>query len=77
MTSREKAHWTDEEINAFLDYLIEHQAEAGEGMSFKTATFTGAAALLAPMKVQGADKTAETCKRKWNTVCPCIHLGQH
>ena len=69
----ERAHWTDEEIRALLTYLVDHKSEAGEGVNFTKKTFKGAAESLAlsGLRVKGAVKTADACKRKWATVC-CI-----
>jgi hypothetical protein len=60
--------WVDAEVNALLDYLIEHKGEAGDGMNFKTATYRAALPHVAPHHVKGPVKTASMLKTKYNLV---------
>lgn len=64
-TSSAKAYWNDKEIAAFIDYLHDHKAEAGDGGNFKISTFNRAAEHLAPLLTQGGKKTSAMCKTKW------------
>jgi hypothetical protein len=64
-----KARWSDSEVNALLDYLHEHKAEAGDGGNFKANTFNGAAARIKQHLSQGPTKTSKMCKGKWISVC--------
>lgn len=63
------------ETDALVDYLYEHKSEAGDGGSFKTTTFTGAATSIAHLLTQGPAKTAAMCKNKYDSVCHIIWLS--
>lgn len=65
-----KANWNDAETLALVNYLWEHRAEAGDGGTFKDATFNAAAAHIAREWTTGAVKTAKRCKTKWAGVSP-------
>jgi hypothetical protein len=71
--SKVAIHWTIEDENAFVDYLIAHKAEGGIGMNFKPSVWT-AAAHMQPLMTKGGQKSAEKCKAKWSRVHP-IHFG--
>ncbi|KAF8953420.1 hypothetical protein BDZ97DRAFT_1679534 [Flammula alnicola] len=59
------AYWTANEELAFVDFLVAHKAEAGDGSNFKAATFQKAAKHLAPMLERGAPKNAKSCGNKY------------
>jgi hypothetical protein len=63
-----KAIWNHTEITAFIDYLVAHKSEAGDGASFKSSTFIGALPVLAPLRTAGPVKTVKMCKGKWQMV---------
>jgi hypothetical protein len=63
-----KAYWTEDKTKALLAYLVDHKAEAGEGVNFQKKTYNGAAESLAAMRVKGGEKTGDACKRKWKHV---------
>lgn len=65
-----KAIWNDAETLAFVDYLWEHRAEAGDGGNFKDTTFNGAADHIAKHWTTGAAKTGKRCRTKWGGVSP-------
>ena len=69
------ARWRDNEITAFLQYLLDHRAEGGDGATFKTSTFTAAAASIAHLHQTGGNKTAEKCRGKWNSVRYLDHVN--
>ena len=61
--------WQENEIEAMIDYLYEHQAEAGEG-GFKLMTFNCVAEHIAPLLIEGGRrKEAKHCRSKFTTVC--------
>ncbi|KAF8806875.1 hypothetical protein BYT27DRAFT_7292271 [Phlegmacium glaucopus] len=59
------AHWTAREELALVDFLVEHKSEAGDGSSFKAATFQKAAKHLAPLLERGAAKNQKSCGNKY------------
>jgi hypothetical protein len=63
-----KADWTPEDIEAFIDFLIEHKAEAGDGANFKPSVWSGSASEMAKHTTKGAQKSAAACKSKWAEV---------
>ena len=66
------ANWSLPDENALLEYLWDQRSEAGEGVSFKAPTFTGAAAKVQATTTKGAPKTMSSCKNKWGKVCCLI-----
>lgn len=67
-TSSERANWNDEETTALVDYLYEHQSEAGDGGNFKQSTSNAAAVHIAPLLTLGTKKSGNMCKTKWESV---------
>ena len=65
--TKERVHWTDEEISALVDYLYDHRAEA-EGGSFKKQTYQGAVTYLKPFHKQGGLKDSTSVKEKFTKV---------
>ena len=61
----QKVVWSTEETDTFIDYLVAHHSEAGNGGNFKTATFTAAAQDISPLLKFGPPKTEKMCKTKW------------
>ncbi|KAH9051664.1 hypothetical protein EDB87DRAFT_1735101 [Lactarius vividus] len=57
--------WSPIDEDTLLDYLWDHRSEAGEGMSFKAPTLTGAAAKVQEMTTKGGPKMMGSCKNKW------------
>lgn len=64
---KERAHWTDDEISALVDYLHAHRSEA-EGGSFKKQTYQGALVHLQPLLKQGGPKDMNCIKEKFTKV---------
>ena len=67
-TGQEKASWNDEEIKHFLQYLVDHRSEGGEGGNFKAPTFNKAAKHIASYRKAGLVKEGKHLKTKWNAV---------
>jgi len=65
------ASWTPAEETAFVNYLYDHEAEAGDGGNFKSVTFQNALPTISPLWVKGAKKTVKRLQNKYSTVCPC------
>ncbi|KAF8548577.1 hypothetical protein OG21DRAFT_1489271 [Imleria badia] len=59
--------WHMREVDALMDYLVEHHGEQGDG-SFKDATFTAAAEHLKAFHVTGKIKDGTSLKNKWSTL---------
>jgi hypothetical protein len=70
-----KAVWSSEETTAFVNYLHENLAKAGDGGNFKPTTFTSAAGAIAPLLKLGPQKTDKMCKTKWLSVSDFSHLA--
>lgn len=62
------AVWTSAEETAFVDYLVDHKAEAGDGGNFKTTTYQRVISHIAPLHESGAIKTVKACRNKWTAV---------
>jgi len=62
------AVWTSAEESAFVDFLVDHKAEAGDGGNFKTTTYQRVVGHLAPLRQRGAIKTVKACRNKWTAV---------
>ncbi|KAF8588841.1 hypothetical protein K439DRAFT_1613191 [Ramaria rubella] len=61
---RHRCDWgNDSEV--FINFLLEHKAEAGNGINFTDMVFNKAAAMLVPYYMTGAAKTAKARKGKW------------
>ena len=67
-----RAIWTVDDKTVLIDYLDEHQAEAGDGLSFKMPTWNGAAVEVAESTTKGGPKDGTGCKNKWACVCCSI-----
>ncbi|KAF8152620.1 hypothetical protein B0H34DRAFT_663959, partial [Crassisporium funariophilum] len=59
------AIWISKEELSLVDFLLAHQAEAGNGANFKAVTFQKAAKHLAPLHERGAAKNAKACGNKF------------
>jgi hypothetical protein len=63
-----KAQWSEADEIALIEYITEHKAEAGDGMKFKGAFWTGAAKEMLAHSSLGGVKTAAGCSSKWDRV---------
>lgn len=68
------AVWTTAEELSFIDFLIVHKAEAGDGANFKAVTFQKAAKHLVPLLKRGAVKTGKSCGNKYCAVSYMLYL---
>lgn len=66
--TREAASWTKEDERMFVEWLLEHVSEAGDGGNFKISTMRKAATHLNKHLTKGGLKTGESCKEKWRKV---------
>jgi hypothetical protein len=62
------AHWTTSDEAALIDHFVEHKAEAGDGFTFKGATWKAAAVHMVAYTARGDPKTDRVCKNKWARV---------
>lgn len=68
MMSTQHAIWSSAEESAFVGFLVEHRAEAGDGGNFKTGTFQKALGHIAPFHERGGAKNVKTLRNKWTSV---------
>jgi len=68
---KEKAHWNEPEVTAFIDYLYNHRpgAEIGDAGNFRLTTYNAAVDHIVPYHSSGPKKTGKMCKTKWSSVC--------
>ncbi|KAJ6592990.1 hypothetical protein B0H19DRAFT_906246, partial [Mycena capillaripes] len=60
------AIWTVPDEAVLIEYLIERLSEAGDGKSFKTSMFNGAAKHMETIRTQGGPKTSKSCFGKYS-----------
>lgn len=63
-----KAQWTEADEIALIDYIMEHKAEAGDAMKFKSSFWSGAAKEMLLHSAFGGVKTPQGCSSKWDRV---------
>ena len=69
-----KANWSLHDEIAFINYIADHKAEAGDGMKFKTSFWNGAADFMKADTESGGQKTASGCSTKWDRVHLFLHM---
>jgi hypothetical protein len=62
------AHWTVTDKTELLEFLQDHISEGGDGVNFKTVTWTAAAKVIDDNRTKGAPKNAIVCKNKFTGV---------
>ena len=62
------SHWTAEDESTLVAFLIEHKAEAGDGVNFKAATWKAVAIEMERHRTKGAVKSHLACKNKYACV---------
>jgi len=67
-----KAFWNDNEVDAYLDYLITQRSRIA-GTNFKEVTYNEAAGKIANHRTHGPVKTKAHCRTKWGSVCYRSH----
>lgn len=67
--------WYQDEELALLDFLIENQAEAGDGMLFRANTLAAAAASIAGLWKKGGVKTKDAVRTKYASVSIIFKLA--
>jgi hypothetical protein len=68
-----RASWTEVEVDALVNYMFDHRAEAGDGGNFKVSTYTAAAAHIAQFTTPPQMKSVKSLQGKWQSV-RCCHL---
>lgn len=66
------ADWTESDETRFIDFLVEHKSEAGDGGNFGMRTFKPASVYLEKFRTKGGPKTPLSCKGKLASVCPFV-----
>jgi len=71
-----RANWTDAKERAFVLYLQQHAATAGDGLNFPKRTFTSVAQHLQErfLEQTGGEKTSTACHTKWTKVHTISYL---
>ena len=64
------AIWTVDVETVLINYLDEYQAKAGNGLSFKMLTWSGAAVKVVESTTKGGPKDRTRCKNKQ----ACVHI---
>jgi len=59
------ALWTFAEEQAFVQFLLDHKSEGGDGATFKGPTYQKALAHIAPLRERGAVKNIKSLQNKW------------
>ncbi|EDR11712.1 uncharacterized protein LACBIDRAFT_314239 [Laccaria bicolor S238N-H82] len=59
------AIWTPAEEEAFVEFLLDNLADAGDGSNFKKAMFQKALSHIAPLLQSRAVKGVKSCQNKW------------
>ena len=68
-TGPDQSIWTLEDETCLVQFLLDHQAEAGDGANFKTSVWNTAGKEMSKHVTKGGPKTAASCKSKWDRVC--------
>ena len=63
-----RAMWTEVEVDALVNYMFDHRAEAGDGGNFKASTYTAAAAHIAQFTTPPHTKSVKSLQGKWQSV---------
>ncbi|KAJ6614725.1 hypothetical protein B0H10DRAFT_1724848, partial [Mycena sp. CBHHK59/15] len=72
-----KVSWTHPDNKALLTFLVEHQAEAGDGGNFKLKTFRAAAAVVNLIRTKGGVKSFKSCSGKYAALRKEWHIVDH
>ncbi|KAG0701713.1 hypothetical protein DFH29DRAFT_1000022 [Suillus ampliporus] len=62
---KEKAYWTEQEVDHFLEYIITQKSKITGSSTFKDTTLLGASQDIASLWQWGPVKTMDHCKNKW------------
>jgi hypothetical protein len=60
-----QAHWMVTDEMELLEFLQDHILEGGDGVNFKTVTWTAAAKVVDENQTKGAPKNTIACKNKF------------
>jgi hypothetical protein len=60
-----RAHWTVADKTELLEFLQDHISEGGDGVNYKTVTWTAAAKVVDENWTKGAPKNTIACKNKF------------
>ncbi|KAF8583542.1 hypothetical protein K439DRAFT_1267532, partial [Ramaria rubella] len=57
--------WRNGSLEALVEFLVEHRAEAGDGANFTETIWNQATQKMVPYYSKGAVKTPKVCRSKW------------
>ena len=67
--SKLRYDWLATDEAELINFLLDHQAEAGDSATFKLVVWNAAALHLEQFQTKGGPKTANSCSTKWSRVC--------
>ena len=67
-TDKERAMWNETETKEFLQYLLDHRSEGGDGGNFQTATLNATMRHIASHQMTGPVKVEKHGRMKWDGV---------
>jgi len=59
--------WTHAEETAFIQFLVDHKSEGGDGGSFKGPTYQKALEHMRPLRERGPPKDVKSLQNKWTS----------
>ncbi|KAJ7932029.1 hypothetical protein B0H13DRAFT_1526525, partial [Mycena leptocephala] len=62
------AAWLQPDEKKLIEYLVEHQAAAGDGTDFKAFTFRGAAIHVNSTRTKGGPNSGKSCEQKYRAL---------
>jgi hypothetical protein len=75
---KDTARWNVDETNQFVQYLVDHKSEGGDGGNFKSTTLRAAADHIAAYRTAGVVKEVKHMQIKWTAVSDqCLSTDQH
>ena len=69
ISAAEKCYWSNTDELAFINFLLECKAKAGDGSNFKANIWNAAAVEMLKHTAKGGMKVALKCKAKYVLVC--------
>jgi hypothetical protein len=73
-TTESRCHRTEADKLAFINFLLDHKAEAGDGGNFKSNIWNDVSVEMLKHTSKGCVKVASKCKAKYILVCAVVLL---
>ena len=64
-----RCHWTEADELTFINFLLDHKAEVGDGGGFKANIWNVVVVEMLKHTTKGGIKIATKCKAKYVVVC--------